>query len=385
MTRPDGGGGGGISFDYSDQRFETVTDEIEDLLSDLMGIEAAAEMFRTYLVNLKLHHEGEQVAPTVRPMNLPAAEPFTVYPVLPEPPFDMSGDQHSYQDWINQAYTAGAQAAAGTGAWLRSIMDNFYLVDAEALINGADQQAGLVIQHGTTLTANLGEVNAALADEWDWDGDSMDAFFNWVAVADAAPAAMLLFAYAAQASVAKAGAAIGATQEAMMQQAENARDALEATIEAWHADADAFPFPPGSGWKFKDIGTAIGGVIQSKVQALSDTLPDLGPLGNLGKDWALDKVTSKLISKIPAVKPATLTYKILTTLEANEVDVDKQPTAQVILDTVEQALRAIAKEGDAAVTTAGEGITGLAATLDGADELVMPRPDPTPTGHYERD
>ncbi|MCR1781726.1 hypothetical protein KVF89_04190 [Nocardioides carbamazepini] len=384
MTRPDGGGGG-ISFDYSDQRFETVTDEIEDLLADLMGIEAAAEMFRTHLVSLKLHHEGEQVAPTVRPISLPASKPFTVYPILPEPPFDTSGDQQSYQDWINEAYAAGAQSAAGTGAWLRSIMDNFHLVDAEALINGADQQAGLVIQHGTTLTANLGEVNAALADEWDWDGDSMDAFFTWVAVADAAPAAMLLFAYAAQSSVAKAGAAIGATQEAMMQQAENARDALKATIKAWRDDADAFPFPPGSGWTFKDIGTEIGGVIESKVQALSDTLPDLGPLGNLGKDWALDKVTGTLISKIPAVKPATLTYKILTTLEANEVEVEKQPTAQVIIDTVEQTFRDIAKEGDAAVTTAGEGMAALAASLHDADQLVMPRPDPTPAGHYERD
>ncbi|WP_436698391.1 hypothetical protein [Nocardioides sp. BYT-33-1] len=385
MTRPDGGGGGGISFDYSDQRFETVTSEIEDLLADLMGIEAAAEMFRTYLANLKLHHEGEQVAPTVRPMTLPAAEPFTVYPVLPEPPFDTSGDQHSYQAWINEAYELGRIGAAGTGAWLRSIMDNFYLVDAEALIDGADQQAALVIQHGTTLTANLGEVNAALADEWDWDGDSMDAFFTWVAVADAAPAVMLLFAYAAQSTVAKAGAAIGATQEAMLQQAESARDVLETTLKAWHDDADAFPFPPGSGWKFKDIGKAVGGLIQSKVDALSDTLPDLGPLGNLGKDWALNKAKDTLISKIPAVKPATTTYKILTALEANEKDVESQPTAQAILDKVEQAFRAIATEGDAAVTTAGEGITALAATLDGADELVMPRPDPTPTGHYERD
>lgn len=129
MTRIDGGGSSG----FAPERFRTVTDQIEELLADLMGIEAAAQFIRDFNVRTA-SGDAENVAPTVRPLTIPARTAFTVYPILP---MIVDGD---WQSLVSQAFEAGKGGAAAVGPWLRSLVSRFNDVDATGLVNSAVAQ-----------------------------------------------------------------------------------------------------------------------------------------------------------------------------------------------------------------------------------------------------
>ena len=365
-----GGGGGGGSLDYSPARLETVTDEIEELLADLMGIETAARTVRDYFASVR---DEPGVAPAPKKILLNAAKPFHVYPVLPAEEVGADGEKFGWDTWINGAYDVGAGSAAGNAAWLRSIADNYYLVDTGALISGANTQGDLVLQQGTQLDEDLADVSSTLAVHW--EGDAKDEFFHWFPLAYGVVGALLQYANAAQVCVGACGDAIGATQQALLRQAESARDTLQGIIQAWHDDFDAFPFPPGSGWKFKEIGTAL----QGKIDQYTQHIP--------GPDWIIDTAesaaTGKIISKIPGAAQVVKTNDLLTALESSEKDVGEQKTAQQVLDLLETAFRGIVKEGDDTLHRLESNIATLAAEVEGADILVLQRLPRDPQGSYD--
>lgn len=358
--------------DYSDERFEAVTTEIEELLGDLLGIETAAQMLRDYNLQRQLHPEDTQGGANPRRFTIPASTPFEVWPSVHD---FANGQEVDYQRWIDGAFEAGKAGAGGMGPWLRYLADGFYLVDTKAMISSAAQQADLALHHGTQLDQDLADVSGNLAVHW--EGDAKEAFFEWFPFAYGVPSALFHYANAAQACVGICAGVIGGAQAALLQQAEHARDALEEALKAWRDDFDQFPFPPGTGWAFKEIGIAI----QGKVDGLTEKIP--GP--DIIVDALTGKAQDKVLSKIPGSGPVMKAYDILTQLEANEVDVKEQPTAQEIVDALEARLRAIAKEGDDSILKLGDRMTALAAELDDADVLVLDRLPRDPQGTYDAD
>lgn len=365
--------GGGSGFNYSDHRFDASVEAVEELLGDLMGIEAAAQAVRSTYIRRQLGGNDDG-ATTTFPLTLPVRHPFTVYPMLALEP---AGEEGSHQTWLNSAFAAGKSGADGAATWMRGFMANYYEVDAQALITGAIQQAALIEEHGTQIDEDLALINVTLGVHW--EGDAKDEFLYWCAKANSVPLALLHYATAAQVCAGACGDVIGAIQQTMLQQTEQARTALSTAVAAWREDADQFPFAPGTGWKFKEIGVALQGKIDEYVAMIP--VPDVIP--GFVVDTVAAATQGKVLSKIPALGPAMKTYQWLTLLESEEKDVAQQPTAAEITQGLKGGLLGLADEGDASLALLADRISLLAAELEAADVLVLPRLPRDPTGSYD--
>ena len=192
-----------MSVDYSDSRFDSAVEEIESLLSDLYGIEAAAQAVRDY--SFKNPDKGPK---TFIPLTLPASTPFEVYPVLPSSDMDPAS---TYQPWVDAVFEGAKVQAGGIGSWLKAVADNYYLVDAEAITSAAQQQMDLAHDVGVQTVEDFKEVAGNLSVHW--EGDAKEAMFEWFADASAVVSILMIYADSAQLSAGAAGDAIGATQQ----------------------------------------------------------------------------------------------------------------------------------------------------------------------------
>lgn len=356
------------SKNYSDERFEKVTDEIEELLGDLLGIEAAAKAVRDYIQQGQDSPDPEPK--TTFQLTLPATRSFEVYPDLA-----LVGSQSEHQAWIDGHFEYGKQSAVALAAWWRSWVTNYYLVDTEAIISAAATQADLVLAHGTQLDADLVEVSGNLAVHW--DGDAKEEFFEWFPRASSVVTALLLYADAAQTSAGAAADVIAAVQQKMLRHAENCRDTLTEAVEAWRKDNDVFPFPPGSGYKFAEIGHAISAKIDDYVQ----NIPGDGIIVR-GLEKATSEGIKEGLGKLPGGKQVTTTYDLLTKAEQYDTD-ETQPATGLELQTAfEKTLQQIVAEGDKALDKLSAKITALAKEVASEKLLILARLPRSPEGTY---
>jgi hypothetical protein len=351
-----------VSVDYSDSRFDAAVDEIESLLGDLYGIEAVAQA-------VLAHYQSPDAEPgpkTNIPLTLPASPPFEVYPVLPSAVMDPAA---TYQPWVNSVFEAGKMQAAGTRAWLKALADNYYLVDAEAITGAAQQQMDVAHDVGVQIDEDFIEVSGNLSVHW--DGEAKEAMFEWFAAASAVVSALMHYADAAQLSAGAAGDAIGATQQLMLRQAELGRDALKEAVDAWRKDNDVFPFSPGSGFLFKQIGSAIS----EHIDEYADKLPGPG-------DLIVKAAIGKGVRKLPYSKQVLGAYKLLKALEAKDTDEQKPESAAQLIKAIEDGLSDVVKEGDQALAKLSGKINALSEQVAGDQVLVLPRLPRSPEGTY---
>jgi hypothetical protein len=355
-----------VSVDYSDSRFDAALDEIESLLGDLYGIEAVAQAVLDFAYKNPDEVQGPK---TNIPLTLRASTPFEVYPVLPSADMDPAA---TYQPWVDSVFENGKLKAAGTRAWLKAVADNYYLVDAEAITSAAQQQMELAHNVGVQIDQDFIDLSGNLSVHW--EGDAKEAMFEWFAAASAVVSILMIYADSAQLSAGAAGDAIGATQQLMLRHAENGRDALEEAVAAWRNDNDVFPFPPGSGFLFKQIGSAIS----EHIDEYTDKLPGVGEL-------AAKALIGKVVKKLPYSKQVIGGYKILKALEAKDTDEKTPESADQLITAIEDGLRGIVAEGDQAVEKLSDKIKALADQVAGDPVLVLPRLPRSPGGSYTGD
>ena len=137
----------------------------------------------------------------------------------------------------------------------RTIATNYYLVDAQAIISASLQQSAMTHAEGVKINEIFKEVSGNMFAHW--EGEAQEAFGEWFAVATGAVSALLWYADSAQLSAGAAADVIAATQKSLMRQAEIARDTLKEAVDTWREDNDVFPFHPGSGFKFEQLGAGV--------------------------------------------------------------------------------------------------------------------------------
>lgn len=352
-----------MSVDYSDGRFDAALEEIESLLGDLYGIEAVAQA----VLDFAYKNPDEVADPTtIIPLNLPASTPFEVYPTLPSAEMDPAA---TYQPWVNGVFENGKMQAAATGSWLKQLADNYYLVDAEAITSAAQQQLAVAHDVGVQIDEDFIELSGNLSVHR--EGDAKEAMFEWFAGASAVVSALMLYADSAQLSAGAAGDAIGATQQLMLRHVENGRDSLKEAVAAWRNDNDVFPFPPGSGFLFKQIGSAIS----EHIDEYADKIPIAG-------DLIVKTLIGKGVKKLPYSSQVLGAYKILKALEVNDTDEKKPESAAQLIAAIEEGLRGIVQEGDKAIDKLSGRIKALADQVASDNVLVLPRLPRSPEGKY---
>lgn len=351
---------------YSDAAFDAALEEIEALLADLYGIEAAAQA----VIDYAYAHGGagqDQNPMTTVPLTLPARRPFEVYPTLPLASVELERDG-GYQPWLTAAFEAGKAQAGGTAAWLKAVADNYYLVDAQAIIAAAQEQSRLTHEVGARIVGDAAEVSGNLAVHW--ESDAKEQFFEWFPSAASVVSALLFYADSAQLSAGAAGDVIAATQKTLMRQAEEGVVAVQEAVAAWRDDYDVFPFTPGSGFLFSQIGSAVS----ERIEEYSSRIPAGGFLA--------DKLIGKAVSKIPHAAAALEGYSILTQLEVKDMDPKTPASASQLSAEIEGALRTIVVQGDVAIGKLGDKIAALAAEVASEPLLVLERLPRTPSGSY---
>ena len=177
-----------MSVDYSDSRFDAAVEEIESLLADLYGIEAAAQAVRDYTFK-----NPDEAPKTLIPLTIPASTPFEVYPVLPSSDMDPAS---TWQPWVNAVFEGAKVQAGGIGSWLKAVADNYYLVDAEAITSAAQQQMDLAHDVGVQTVEDFKDVSGNLSVHW--EGEAKEAMFEWFADASAVVSILLIYADSAQ-------------------------------------------------------------------------------------------------------------------------------------------------------------------------------------------
>ncbi|MBC9732209.1 hypothetical protein [Nocardioides marmotae] len=345
---------------YTDEAFAKALDKVEELLADLYGIETVAEEIRRYAHSPD--GAGDEAFKTTTHINLPAQQPFTVYPSLPVADRD-------YQTWADDAFEVGRLKAAATSAWLKHVAGHYYLVDAEALTTSAQHQSKELHALGVEVDDMVAEVSSTLAVRW--EGDAKEQFFEWFPMANTVVLALLFYADTAQLVAGAAGAAIRATQDALMSRAEEAVKSLEAAVAAWRDDYDVFPFPPGSGMKFKEIGIAIS----EAMDEYTSQVP--------GGEVIANQLTKKSLKQFPVARYVTTGYQIVTTLEVNDKDPETPTTADNLRTAIEGEIRDIAREGDLALAKLDDAIAEHARAVASDPLLVLARLPRTPEGTYD--
>ncbi|MEI7055076.1 hypothetical protein WBG06_04605 [Nocardioides sp. CCNWLW239] len=337
MTRIDGGGSSG----FSPERFRTVTDQIEELLADLMGIEAAAQFIRDFNVRTA-SGDAENVAPTVRPLTIPAKTAFTVYPTLP---MIVDGD---WQSLVSQAFEAGKGGAAAVGPWLRSLVSRFNDVDATGLVNSAVAQGAALetirhshVEHWANVTV--------LVDN-NWEGGARDEFEIWAEQVTPVEDVLLTAAGLAHAAAAACGNVIGRSQSAMMAQAEDAKEALEDTLEQWRSAGDDFPYPPGVSIPLSQVMSDVEG----KVNEVIGSIPLVG-------DFLRDKATGKAGKALKYWDVAKTAVEFGDSRNKTETP---QPTAEEYLDALEKHFRRIDEDAEKEFSAAQESVATVADEVD---------------------
>lgn len=348
---------------YSDARFEAVTEEIEERLGDLMGIEAVASSLRSLIQQQATDPENADLLNT-QTYRMPTQIPYTVYPSLPI----VDSEQNAPQ--LDGIFETGKGAAFGTGSWIRGLLvQHLYGVDAGAIIAAAQSQQ-----------ASLREVRNELVDEFSdvkiltlrhWTGGASDEFSIWADEVFGVVDALLQYAAAAQVSAGATGDVIRASQRTMLEQAERIRDDLDDALATWREDADVFPFPPGTGYKL----TALVNAVTGKVQDYVDKIP--------GGQIIVDKAISsgKATKYVGAFNTA---FDLLEDLEAKDTDPETPDTAAQFMTGIETAFSDIATKAESALDALGEKIALDHAEITSEPALALARlPHPrNPGGTY---
>lgn len=355
---------------YSDGAFESVTDEIEELLGDLMGVEAAAKAMQQFIAGLA--DGDENVAPAPKELTIPAAKSFTVHPTLPmEEAVDM-GSFGGYQAWVDECFEIGKGGAAGTAAWLRGLIaQHFYGVDAQAIIAGAANQQSVLTDAAGTLVEGFHDIQVLLDNHW--AGGAADSFESWLGQVSFVEEAIFKCADAAQISAGATGDIIAATQQALLAQAEKCRTALDDALGTWREDSDVFPFPPGSGYKITELILEA----RDKVTTYADKIPGGGEV--------LAAVAAKAVGKSAPLKIAAFAFTILQEAEARDSDPATPATAQEIIDHCENAMRDMTKEARDAMDVVNAPLEQLLGKIQGTGALTLAELPDKPGGVYDRD
>ncbi|WP_109506096.1 hypothetical protein [Nocardioides speluncae] len=343
MGTYDGPGDGAAG--YTDQEFERVTDDIEELLADLMGIESVARYVREQNLPTDTGEEGG-AGPAPYTYAMPTRRSFTVWPTLPSIGYD------EWKPHLDAAFAVGKGQAAGIGAWLRGcLVQHLYGVDAQSLIRAARaQQAELGTTKRGLLVDCFADVQVLMDNHW--TGGASTEFEVWSNEVGPVVHALLNYAAAAQMAAGGTGDIIAAGQKTMLRQATNARQGLEDALAAWVEDADVFPFPPGSGYKLSDLMMAT----RDAAVDYADQFPGGGVL-------LAELVGSKEYAGTFDVA-FTYTYDALQKAESGDSSPKTPKTAQEFVDDLEAALTKIAKHATDAMTDIGDRLKPLAEEIN---------------------
>lgn len=326
--------------EYSPEAFANVTEQIEEHIGDLMGIEAAARFVRANLTPTA----GADSGPVgLEHLTIPAAEPYSVTPMLP-----MIVDQ-SWQQLINEAYQAGKKVATGLAAWLQILVDKYKDVDPSALITSANlQQAKLESVAGVLGIEH--EVNVRVLTTRHWTGGASDEFVIWSEQVHPSVDATLTLAGYAHAVVGASALVIKQTQQTMMGQVTSTREGLNTSLAHWRSAADIFPFPPGSDIRISESMNKVEGSIK-------DAVGDVPVLGDYVAGRALEKAGK-------AVKYWEATKAVTSALDSRNVVESTQPDAQSVADRVEYMLRSTVEAADSELDAAGADLDRALSDLD---------------------
>lgn len=343
---------------YSDATFKDVTDEIEDLLGDLLGIEAVSSMLIAWI------HQDDYAPITNYTYEMPTKTPFTVYPTGP------MIDNGEFEKSCAEAFRIGKQSAYATGAWLRGTVQFLYEVDGQSLITTAKAQQSQLESMEREIVDEFDAVKVLLDNHW--NGGSSDDFEIWFLETDRIVTALIDYAGCAQVAAGASGDVILHGQKVMLEEVQRARDDFDEALGLWREDNDVFPFPPGSAYQITDLLVAA----KDNVIGYLDKIPGATAILNLagGKSKTASHVTMW----------GNVAFDVLHDLEARDSDPKRPETGEKMIGELVATLKQIGTDSTEAMTTIGDDLKVLLDDLQGEKSLWLDRlPHPgNPGGTY---